>query len=196
MFQRTYTWMCSKVNSKYASLALGILFYLEAICFLPTDPMLIFYCIEKREYSLWFATIATIGSVFGGITSYMIGFFLWYQLGYQIIHNWLVNKMISADSFVFLCSQYKKYEYWAILVAGFTPIPYKAATLTAGFCKLSFIPFVLCSAIARGTRFFLIAIIMKKWGHHMKKTIDRYLHWVVIAILSAIILFLICWFYW
>jgi uncharacterized membrane protein YdjX (TVP38/TMEM64 family) len=59
-------------------------------------------------------------------------------------------------------------------MAAFTPIPYKAATLSAGFCKLSFIPFVICSVIGRGARFFLYAIIISTWGARMKVYIERY----------------------
>jgi len=194
MLERLYGWMGKKVYSKHATLLLGVLFYLEAIFFLPTDPMLVFYCIERRKRSFWYATIATISSVLGGITGYFIGYFLWQTVGPKIIHSFYVRYIVSPDTFLYLCAQYKKYEHIAILIAGFTPVPYKAATLTAGFCQLSFIPFVIFSLIARGARMFLLAAIIYKWGVHMKKYIDRYL--TLMVLLTVVIVgFVIWWLY-
>ncbi len=132
--------MGSFVNTKHASPVLGFLFFLEAIFFVPTDPILILYCIKQRERALFFATVATLGSVLGGITSYCIGFALWQTAGEQIIHNHLVNYVLSPKHFYSLSSRFQQNEWLAILIAGFTPVPYKAATLAAGFCKISFIP--------------------------------------------------------
>ena len=169
-----YHWMASCVYSPYAESILGFLFFLEAIFFLPTDPMLIMYCINRQEKAFRYATIATIFSVLGGITSYFIGLMLWDIAGEQIIHNKIINYVLSPATFAHLAKQYHQYEWWAILVAGFTPIPYKAATLAAGFCKLSLLPFIVCSFIARGARFYLLAGIIRVLGVHIQQSINRY----------------------
>lgn len=182
-----YDWMGSYVYKPYADFMLGFLFYLEAIFFLPTDPMLIVYCIKRRERSFYYATIATAASVLGGITGYFIGYFLWDMAGEQIIHNRFVSHILSPENFATISAWYKKYEVWAILAAGFTPIPYKAATLTAGFFKLSLIPFIICSIIARGARFFLYAIIIFIYGEHIQKSIDTYFNTVMTCMLVMII---------
>lgn len=186
MIRDLYSWMGKKVYSKHATAMLAMLFYLEAIFFLPTDPMLIFYCIERRDRALFYATVATIASVLGGITAYCIGYVLWEYAGQQIIHNSLINYIISPQLFSALCTKYKEYESLAILVAGFTPVPYKAATLTAGFCKLSVAPFIICSIIARGARFFLLALAIRKWGVQIKEYIDRYFNLLVILVVLII----------
>jgi membrane protein YqaA with SNARE-associated domain len=172
--KRLYSWMGNCVYSPYADATLGILFFLESIFFLPTDPMLIVYCFERRNKAYWYATIATVASVLGGMTGYYLGYLLWEYFGQQILHNKLVNYVLSPELFNYLCTQYQQHECFAILMAAFTPIPYKAATLSAGFCKLSFIPFVICSVIGRGARFFLYAIIISTWGARMKVYIERY----------------------
>ncbi len=183
-----YNWMQLSVHSPYAEYTLGFLFYLEAIFFLPTDPMLIFYCIEKRENALRYAAIATVCSVLGGLTGYALGAFLWDIMGEQIIHNPIINCLITPGKFYELSEQYKQYEWWAILTAGFTPIvPYKVATLTAGFCKLSLLPFIVGSILARGARFFFYAIVIHFFGVHLKESIQRSFN-VVMALSIVIII--------
>lgn len=179
--------MGSCVYKQHADLILFVLFYFEALIFIiPTDPMLIFYCIEKQKKALWYAFLATAGSVLGGITGYIIGYTIWQSLGQQIIHNPWVNLILSPADFYYLCDLYQDHEYLAILVAGFTPVPYKAATFSAGFCKLAFIPFVICSIIARGSRFLIYAIATIIWGKQIKEYIDRYLNVLVVLMVTLI----------
>lgn len=187
MFKSIYKWMGSRVHKPYADLILTVLFYLEALVFIiPTDPMLIVYCIERRNRAFWYATLATFGSVLGGITGYIIGYWLWESLGQIIIHNRIINKIIKPEDFSYLCELYKEHEYLAIFIAGFTPVPYKAATFSAGFCKLSFIPFVICSILSRGARFFLYAIVISIWGEKIKEYLDRYFNLLVFLIILLI----------
>ncbi len=190
--KKLYDWMGTRVYSPYANLILGFLFFIEAIFFLPTDPMLILYCIHRQKHSLRYAAIATIGSVLGGITSYWLGSMLWDIAGDQIIHNHIVNFVVTPSLFSRLAEQYRHHEWWSILAAGFTPLPYKAATLTAGFCKLSFLPFVICSIISRGARFYLLATIILIFGEQIKNSIDRYFN-IIITITTLAIIFSIWW---
>jgi membrane protein YqaA with SNARE-associated domain len=176
------------IHSPYAEYILGFLFYIEAIFFLPTDPMLIFYCIEKQEKALRYAAIATVCSVLGGLTAYTIGAFLWDTLGEQIIHNPIVNYVISPGKFYELSERYKKYEWWAILTTSFIPIiPYKVTTITAGFCKISLLPFIVGSIIARGARFFFYGITIHVYGVHIKKSIERSFN-IIMAVAMIIII--------
>lgn len=184
--RKLYDWMGKQVHSPHADLMLGILFFLEAIFFVPTDPMLILYCLERRDKSLWYATIATIASVIGGLTSYALGYYLWHVAGEAIItHPW-VNRFVAPHTFLYLCEQYRLYDHWAILVAGFTPIPYKAATFTAGFCKLNLVPFTIYSFIARGARFYAVALMIKIWGKQIQEYIDRYFNLLVLLVMLLV----------
>ncbi len=194
MLKRTYRWMESRVYSRYAEVLLAVLFYCEAIFFIPTDPMLIFYCMERRDRSFRYATIATLASVFGGVTGYMIGYKLWLSAGDAIIHHSFFSNLVSPERFIYLCEQYKQHQYLAILLAGFTPIPYKAATLTAGFCRLSLFPFIVCSLIARGGRFYIYAYVIQRWGGSIKDKIERY-STLSLLITITVIIVTIWWFY-
>lgn len=192
--KRLYAWMDNMIYSTYADSMLGLLFFIESIFFLPTDPMLIVYCFTRREKAFRYATIATAGSVLGGMTGYCIGALLWDNFGQQIIHNHIVNYIISPGLFKYLCSQYQQHECLAILIAAFTPIPYKAATLSAGFCRLSFAPFVLCSIIGRGARFYLYALVISRWGSRIKMYMERFFGPLIllVSLLIVILIKLLC----
>lgn len=191
MLKRIYNWMGEKIHSPYADPFLGFLFFIEALFFIPVDPILILYCLEKRKRSFIYAAIATISSVIGGIAGYAIGLTLWQSYGQEILQSRLVSSVITHETFAYIAQKYELYAHWAILIAGFSPIPYKAATLSAGFCKISFIPFLICSIIARGTRFFLIAFTIRIWGKQIKQFIDRYFN--LLVTLSLIIIATIIW---
>ena len=183
-----YDWMGEKVHSPYATWLLAVFFFIEAIFFFPADPLLILFCVEKREKAWFYATVATAASVAGGVLGYYIGYWVWSLIGYK-----LVTVFSTQQTFLNLCEQYRLYQTWAVLVAGFTPIPYKLVTLTAGFCKLPLFPFILCSIIARGSRFYLVAGVISIWGKTIKKHIDRYFNTLLIIftvlVLSTLLIF-------
>lgn len=187
--KQLYKWMGSRVDTPYAELILATTFYLEScILFLPTDPMLIIYCVKNRSKSLRYAAIATISSVLGGITGYIIGLTVWQSIGQEIIHSKIINYIMTPKQFTYSCDLYHRYEFWAVFIAGFTPIPYKAATLTAGFCQLSFMPFVLSSIVSRGARYYLYAIIIKVYGKQIKQSLSRYFNLVIMLVFFIIAL--------
>ena len=186
MLKKIYNYFGTQVNRPYATYLLAFLFFLEAIFFVPVDPLLILFCLENRKRALFFATIATIASVLGGIVAYYIGYKFWDLFGKK-----LISMITTEETFSHIRNQYKDYESLAVLVAGFTPLPYKAVTITAGFCKLPFLPFLLYSFIARGARFFLVATVIRIWGSPIKKFIDRFFN--LLALLFIILVIGIIW---
>ncbi len=192
MFKSTYLWMGRKVHSPHANWVLGILFYFEALFFLPTDPMLVVYCLERRDQAYRYALIATIGSVLGGITGYFLGLLLWKSAGEIIIHSAPLTWFVKPATFKHVCSMYRENEIWALIIASIPPIPYKIATLAAGFCQLSLVPFIIISFIARGARFFLLAAVINKWGESMKTYLDKYI--TRIAAVGFIAIVALIWF--
>lgn len=186
MLKRLYDWMGQQVHKPYAIPLLGVLFFIEAIFFVPVDPLLMLFCIERRSKALYFATIATVASVFGGVAGYFLGFGIWESVGQK-----LVSLILSQATFDTAVARFEHYQSWAVLIAGFTPIPYKAVTLAAGFCRLPLIPFIINSFIARGARFFLVAGVIYVWGERIKEYIDRYFD--ILVLLFVIVLFVAIW---
>lgn len=182
--RRVYDWFGSLVISPYALWWLIALFFIEAsFFFIPVDPLLILFCIEDTDRSLRYAAWATGASVFGGLFGYMIGALLWDNVGASLVHL-----LISEQTFNHVLNQYTVYQAWAVFIAGFTPVPYKAVTISAGFCKLPLVPFICYSLLARGLRFFILAGMIKIWGVRIKKIIDDYFNYLVIAFTIVLVL--------
>lgn len=187
VLRQTYDWMCRQVHTVYATPMLALLFFIEAtIFFIPVDPLLIVYCLEHRNHAWYYATIATISSVLGGICGYAIGFTLWQTFG-----TFFLKYIISPHIFHAAVLKFKYYEASAVFIAGISPIPYKAVTLGAGFCHLPIIPFILWSIIARGLRFYLLAFIIARWGDEVQEYIDRYFN--ILIMLFLLLIFLGIW---
>jgi len=189
--KRLYKWAGAQVHSPYADYLLGFLFYLEAICFVPTEPLLVLFCVERKDKAWYYAMIATLGAVLGGITSYLIGSVLWANYGESIIHNPRVGYLIKPETFTYILAQFQYYQWAALLAAGFMPVPFKATTFCAGFCQLSFVPFALCATVVRGSRYFLIAGVITLFGDSIRKSIDRYFNGMIILamIIVGIVIF-------
>jgi len=183
IIRKIYDWMASKVDSKHATTWLAFLFFLEAFLFFPVDPLLILFCIQNNKRSFFYATVATFSSILGGVAGYAIGSLMWQSVGIKLV-SWI----ISEATFNSAVLKYKLYQNWAVLIAGFTPLPYKAVTLSAGFCNLPLLPFLFFSLISRGARFFLVAGTIYIWGAQIKDFIDRYFNQLVILFTAIVIL--------
>jgi membrane protein YqaA with SNARE-associated domain len=185
--RRIYDWMGAKAHSRYGLVWLVALFFIEASFFIiPVDPLLILFCVEHRKRSFFFATLATAASVVGGVFGYMIGYVLWDTVGAK-----LVSLLLSPETFELAVLRYKLYQAWAVLLGAFTPIPYKAVTISAGFCKLPLIPFIIYSIIGRGARFFMLAGAIYIWGERIKKFIDERFN--VLVIVFTVLVIMSCW---
>lgn len=179
MLKKLYHRMEAQVHSPYASAILGALFFIEAIFFVPVDPVLMMYCMHRQSKALYFATIATIASVLGGVVGYFIGYSIWETVGVFLVDHLLGQAMFEKVLFYF-----KEYQTMTVLIGAFTPIPYKAVTIAAGFCQLPLLPFIVWSFVGRGARFYLIAGIMYIWGAQIKQYIDRYFNLLVLLVMA------------
>ncbi|MFH1644540.1 MAG: VTT domain-containing protein [bacterium] len=184
--RKFYDWLGEKVKSPNALIWLSVLFFIEAIFFVPVDPLLILFCLNNYKKSLNYALIATVSSVAGGVTGYFIGAFMWESLGVNLI-TWIISEQAFNNAII----KYKLYQNWAVFIAGFTPLPYKAITLSAGFCKLSLPAFILFSFLSRGARFFLLAGIIKIGGEKIHFFIDR--HFNQLVVLFTLLLVISVW---
>lgn len=180
--KRLYDRLSECVDKPHSTSILALLFFIEAIFFVPVDPVLIVYCLHKQKKAFYYALLATLASVAGGITAYMIGFALWESIGGKMI-----RLLFTPQQFELVLEYYRSYQTWTVLIAAFTPLPYKLVTLSAGFCKLPLIPFTICSLIGRGSRFFLVAGTIFVYGKQVKDFIDRYFNLLVLLFTVLIV---------
>ncbi|SON54824.1 SNARE associated Golgi protein [Hartmannibacter diazotrophicus] len=169
MLRRLYDWTMSLAASRHAVTALGAISFIESSVFpIPPDTLLIPMVIAERRRAWWYATLATISSVLGGIAGYLIGAFLFDQVAWPIL-----TAYGYADKFETFRGWYNDWGVWIVLVAGVTPFPFKVITIASGATGLNMIVFVLASIIARGARFFAVAALLYVFGPPIKDFIER-----------------------
>lgn len=169
MLRRLYDWTMSLAASRHAVTALGAISFIESSVFpIPPDTLLIPMVIAERRRAWWYATLATITSVLGGIAGYLIGAFLFDQVAWPIL-----NAYGYADKFETFRGWYNDWGVWIVLVAGVTPFPFKVITIASGATGLNMIVFVLASIIARGARFFAVSALLYVFGPPIKDFIER-----------------------
>lgn len=177
--RRMYDWVLHWAETPYGPIALGVLAFAEASFFpIPPDPLLMALCLGAAARSFRFAAMATVASVMGGIGGYLIGAGAWHVLG-DFFFAYVPG--VTPEAFQGVQAYYDRYDFWAIFLAGLTPIPYKVFTLSAGVFAINFPVFVLASVLSRGLRFFAVAGLIYRFGAPMSRFIDRYfnlLAWV------------------
>jgi len=163
--------------------------YLAALSFaessffpIPPDVMLAPMVVAKPESAWRLAFITTVSSVVGGIVGFLIGMFA-IDLIEPLLIDWgyIDAYQLSQDWFL-------EWGFWAVLAAGFSPIPYKIFTIAAGAMAMPFAPFVLASIVGRASRFFIVAGLIHWGGSRVEDILRRYvdiLGWVFVALLVA-----------
>ena len=170
MLRNLYNWTLDQSSKKYASWFLAFISFIESSFFpIPPDIILIPMIIAKRTKAFAYAFVCTISSVFGGLFGYLIGYGLFNSIGILLVNFYGMTEYIES-----LKEYYNSYGVWFVLIAGFTPLPFKIITIASGLFQLNLIVFVLCSLMARGCRFYLIAGLLYLFGEAIKKFIDRY----------------------
>jgi membrane protein YqaA with SNARE-associated domain len=127
----------------------------------PPDVMLAPMCLARPPQSWTFAAICTASSVAGGLVGYLVG-----RLAFDWIEPWLAASPY-ADGFQRAVAAFGEYGFWYILLAGFTPIPFKVFTIGAGVVGMPVVPFLAGSAVGRGGRFFLVAGLIRLGGDRL-----------------------------
>ena len=175
--------MLSWSEHPQATWVLFLLAFAESSFFpIPPDVLLIALCLGKPARSLWYAGICTVGSVMGGLFGYWIGSAVFDTVGRQILEFYGL-----MDRYADVQALYRKYDVWAVGIAGLTPIPYKVFTVTAGLFKISLPGFVVASLVGRGLRFFLVALVLKRWGEPARRFLDRHLDLLSLAFVALLI---------
>lgn len=180
LYERVIGW----ARHPHAERYLGALSFAESSFFpIPPDVMLAPMCLASRQRAWRFATLTTVASLIGGIAGYGLGYFL-----FEAIEPWL-HDMGYWPAYLKGKEWFDSWGVWAVFVAGFSPIPYKIFTISAGVAALSFPGFVIASLIGRGARFFLVAGLIVAGGQRMEEMIPQYVErigWGVVAIAVAI----------
>jgi membrane protein YqaA with SNARE-associated domain len=180
MLRRLYDWTLSLAARPSAPYALAAVSFAESSFFpVPPDVMLVPMMLARPDRAWFYALICTLTSVAGGLLGYVIGLFLYDSLGTWVFQLYGLTE--GAETFR---HQYAEYGHWIILLKGLTPIPYKLVTITSGFAGYSLFWFFVLSVLTRGARFFVIALLMSRFGPFIKNIIDR--HFTAVATVAIV----------
>ena len=183
MLRRMYDWCIDAAHKPYALWILGIVSFAESSFFpIPPDVMLIPMALARPNKAWLYATICTVTSVAGGVVGYLIGHLL-----YDSVGQWVIQFYGYGDKVEAFRAGYAEYGAWIILLKGLTPIPYKLVTITSGFANYNIWMFIALSIVARGARFYVVAILMNRYGVWIRETIEKHLGLVVTLALVGLI---------
>jgi membrane protein YqaA with SNARE-associated domain len=185
IFRRLYDWVLHWAETPYGAPALFLLAFVESSFFpLPPDILLIALCLAVPDRSFRYGTLASSGSVLGGIGGYALGFGLWSAVSglfFQYVPGF------TPEGFNRVQDLFARYDFWVVFAAGFTPIPYKIITIGAGVFNINFAMFVLASALSRSLRFFILSGLVYTYGIQIRTFIDRYFNALTIGFMFLLL---------
>lgn len=188
LFSRMYALAMKWSMHQHAPRYLAGMSFAESSFFpVPVDIMLAPMSLAKPEKAWHFALIASVFSVLGGVAGYIIGYF-----AMDVLEPW-IEAVGYWERYQQIILWFKEWGIWIVFIAGFSPIPYKLFTVTAGALNMALIPFILISLVARGARFYAVSGLMVWGGEKMEQNLRKYMDiigWsvVVLAIIAYVII--------
>ena len=154
---------------RHAMPALAAVSFVESSFFpIPPDALMIPMILARPSRAWLVAFVALVASVLGGLLGYAIGAFAFTEIGQPILAS-----LGKADAMAEFSTRFNDFGFWAVLIAGVTPFPYKVITIMSGWTGLPVMTFVVTSIIARGFRFFVVAGLLWKFGPPIRDFIER-----------------------
>ena len=190
--RKLYDWVLSWADKPSGPKVLAGISFAEASFFpIPPDVLLIPLALGKKERALYFGILCTISSILGAVLGYGIGLWLWWESPgeFSLFAKFFFDNIPSFDRSVFesIKQLYDEYNFMIVFTAGFTPIPFKIFTISAGAFSIQFPLFILAASISRAARFMLVSFLINIFGNSIKYFIDKYFN--LLAILFTILLF-------
>jgi membrane protein YqaA with SNARE-associated domain len=185
--RRLYDWVIHFANTPHGGRALFCLSFAESSFFpVPPDVLLAPLALGAPRKWVHFASLCSGASILGGILGYIIGVFLWSAIGsWAYAHLGAIG--LTEENFAKFQSLYAKYDFWIVFTCGFTPLPYKVCTISAGVARITFPGFLIASALSRSARFFLVAGLMGWKGERIRPFIEKYFNWFSLAFVALLI---------
>ena len=177
-----YNWSLELANNPRAIWLLGFVSFIEAIFFpIPPDILLIPMILANIEKAWFYAFVATITSVLGGLVGYAVGF-----LAYSEIAEPLLISLGKQSAIILFSNNINENGFLIVLTAGISPIPFKVVSIMSGFTQMPIFVFLISAMLGRATRFFVVATLLKYYGETIKSFIETYLGWLFLFFMALI----------
>ena len=183
MLRRLYDWTMAQAESPYALWVLAGVAFIESSVFpIPPDVLMIPMILATPRRAWLIALVATVASVVGGMLGYVIGAFFYEGIGQPILES-----LGKADSMAKFNARFNDVGFWAVLIAGVTPFPYKVITIMSGWTAMPLGTFLVTSIVARSLRFFVVAALLRAFGAPIRDFIDKRLGLVFTAFVALLL---------
>ena len=183
MIRALYDWTIDLANHPRAIWALAIIAFIESSFFpIPPDALLIPMILANPSKAWFYAGIAILASVLGGLLGYAIGALAFEQIGQPVLAALGMTQAAMDYS-----ENFNAVGYWAVLTAGITPIPFKVITIISGMTAMPIGLFLTTAIIARGIRFFAVATLLWFYGDRIRYFIEKQLSWVFLLFIVILI---------
>lgn len=160
----------------------GVSFIESSVFPIPPDVMLIPMVLAERAKAWFYATVATISSVLGGLFGYAIGLFL-----FELVGRPILDLYGYGEAFTDFAARYNEWGAWIVFIAGVTPFPYKVVTIASGATQLNILVFLVASIAARGLRFYVESALLYWFGPPIRDFIERRLGLVFTVFVVALV---------
>lgn len=172
MLRRLYDWTLARAAGPAAEKWLMFISFANSSFFpIPPDVMQIPMSIARPEKSFRYAAVSTVASVTGALLGYAIGALLFAAVGVPLLQFYGYEQQFHD-----FAANINARGFWWMLAFAFLPIPYKVATIAAGSVGLGIPTLLLASLLGRGGRFFLVALVLRRYGAAAERLIDKYFH--------------------
>ncbi len=169
MIKRLYDWTMGLAAHPKALWALAFIAFIEASVFpIPPDVLMIPLILAQPKRAWLIATVALVASILGGLLGYAIGAFFYDSIGAPILET--LGKGHAMEEFN---GRFNDYSFWAVLIAGVTPFPFKVITILSGWTSMPIGIFVTTAIIARALRFYIVAALLWKFGAPIRDFIEK-----------------------
>ncbi|GAB6070247.1 YqaA family protein [Thiomicrorhabdus hydrogeniphila] len=181
LYDLAIKWSKHKQAPKYLC---GLSFAESSFFPIPPDVMLMPMSLAQPQKAFYYAWLTTLFSLLGGVVGYLLGYLAMDLLMPTIESLGYAHKVQEVNAW------FIEYGVWIVFVAGFSPIPYKLFTLSAGASAMAFIPFIIASFFGRGARFFLVAALMRWGGQKFEASIRKWVDWIGWTLVLLIIIYI------
>jgi len=172
LHRRLYDWVIHWAETRYALAALIILAFAESSFFpIPPDVLLLPLCLGRPKQAFRFAFWCSLASILGGIAGYWMGFGLWHSGLNDICFDYVPG--FTPAVFDKVQTLYDEWNFWIVFTAGFSPLPYKVFTITAGVFHINFAMFLLASIVSRSARFYIEAALIHRYGLPVREFVEK-----------------------
>ena len=184
--KRLYLWVLGWAETPYGTPALFLLAFAESSFFpIPPDVLQIALSVGKPKRSFYYAAVAVLGSVAGGVLGWYIGAAVWEHGLNKFFFDYVPG--VTPENFEIVRVRYEEHAFLAIFSAAFTPIPFKVFTIASGVFEVGLATLIAASILGRGGRFMIVATSIFFFGPTVKGYLERYFGMITFALLALLI---------